>query len=95
MAASVPVVATANSAAAFDARAGHDLLVARDSQEIATHILTLLDNADLRQRVGAAGRRYVERSHRWENSAARLESVYEQAAASLGSAPTVLQTSVQ
>jgi glycosyltransferase involved in cell wall biosynthesis len=81
MAASTPVVATPAAVGALQARNGKDLLVGSNPAELASHLLTLLANQDLRQRIGDAGRAFVERHHGWESAVASLESVYGDAMA--------------
>src|SRR5262249_32997558 len=44
---------------------GRHLLAAADAPEWVEAILRLLDDPALRQRLGSAGRQYVERHHRW------------------------------
>jgi len=76
MACGAPVVATPQACAALQTVAGQDLLVAQDSTEFARAVLNLLEDPDLAARLGAAGRRYVERHHDWDVVAARLEDIY-------------------
>jgi polysaccharide biosynthesis protein PslH len=79
MALGVPVVSTQAGAVGLQARPGHDLLVGRDDAEVASLICDLLDNPTLRTDISAAGRRYVEANHRWEDVCSELERVYERA----------------
>jgi glycosyltransferase involved in cell wall biosynthesis len=76
MALGLPVVVTRLGAQGLDARDGEDLLVADDAEQFAQAVCRILDDADLRARVGSAGRRYVETNHRWDVATRRLESVY-------------------
>jgi sugar transferase (PEP-CTERM/EpsH1 system associated) len=48
-------------------RPGTHLLSASSADEWVEAVGRLLDDADLRQRLGAAGRRHVEARHRWED----------------------------
>lgn len=75
-----PVVASAQAAVALSAVSGCDLLVGRDPGEFAGHVIRLLGDPGLRQKVGQAGRRYVEVHHDWGDIAGRLERVYHGAA---------------
>lgn len=76
MAASTPVVTTPIAARALDAVADRELCVGGDAAGFAAQILRLLGDSGAREEIGAAGRRYVEREHRWERSAEALESIY-------------------
>ncbi len=78
MACGTPVVASALAIKALQTRPGQDCLVADSPQASAEAILTLLSDDGLRQRLGAAGRRYVEAYHDWNKIAAQLESIYQQ-----------------
>ena len=55
---------------------GEDLLVGSDPAELADRVLSVLGQAELRDRLAAAGRIYVDRYHRWEAIARSLEDVY-------------------
>lgn len=83
MAMGIPVVTARQVARALQAQEGVDLLFAQESPEYAQTILTLLEDAALRARLGQAGRQYVERYHDWNSAAAHLEEIY---AAAVGTA---------
>jgi glycosyltransferase involved in cell wall biosynthesis len=72
----LPVVTTDVAAAGLRV-AGEDppLVVADDDEDLAAAIAGLLEDPAARARLGAAGRRYVERHFAWPRSAALLESV--------------------
>jgi polysaccharide biosynthesis protein PslH len=78
MAMSAPVVASAEGAAGLAARHGRDLLVAHEPQEFAAQVCQLLADAGLAATLAVAGRRYVERHHRWETAAQTLEALYQE-----------------
>lgn len=77
MACATPVVASPQAVAALNAVPGRDVIVAGTPHEMAQAILTLLNDNHYRRNVGMAGRRYVEKHHRWQNIAARLEEIYD------------------
>ncbi len=78
MAAGLPVVATRGGALpelVVDGETG--ILIERgDSEGLAAAIGRLLENPQLRERMGAAGRKRVQRLFTWERSVARLEELY-------------------
>ena len=82
MALGVPVVATAAGATGLKAVVGEDLLVGENAREISDLICAVFEDADLRARVGSAGRRYVELHHRWNDVVDQLERVYRSACCS-------------
>jgi FkbM family methyltransferase len=60
------VVASPPALAALETEAGVHLLTASAPVEWEAAVLRLLDDAELRQRLGTAGRRYVENHHAWQ-----------------------------
>ena len=81
MAMGIPVVVSRPGASGIAAETGRDFLVADDAADFAAQVGRLLDDPTLRERIGGAGRRFVEASHRWSASAARLEALYQEAIA--------------
>jgi glycosyltransferase involved in cell wall biosynthesis len=61
------------------------LVPPRDVEALANACLTLIDNADLRRRMGEAGRRFVERYYSWPDNTRLMAEVYR--AARDGTAP--------
>jgi sugar transferase (PEP-CTERM/EpsH1 system associated) len=78
MACATPVVASPQAVSALAVKPEEDLLVARRPADFAEAVVGLLDDPELRLRIGRAGRCYVERKHRWEDIAAQLEGVYDE-----------------
>jgi glycosyltransferase involved in cell wall biosynthesis len=76
-----PVVSTPQATAVLQIQPGRDLLVADTPQAFAEAVITLLADEGRRQRVGQAGRRYVETYHDWSRIAEKLEAVYRDAMA--------------
>jgi polysaccharide biosynthesis protein PslH len=77
----LPVVTT--SVAAAGLRAGDEeppLVIADDDEELALAVARLLRDPAERARLGAAGRRYVERHFAWSRSVALLEAAMRAAA---------------
>ncbi len=77
MAMATPVVTTPAGMTSLQARDGDELLVARDRREFARQVLRLLSDPALRQRLGDAGRRYVETQHDWTRVVSQLQHIYE------------------
>jgi glycosyltransferase involved in cell wall biosynthesis len=76
MACGTPVVATTQATAALAAEPGRDLLVAEGAPALARALLSLLDSPEERERMGRAGRAFVEEHHSWPGAAARFEALY-------------------
>jgi glycosyltransferase involved in cell wall biosynthesis len=78
MACATPVVATPQAVSALNLQAGEDALVAQKPADFAQAILRLLNDRQLREKVGQRGRRYVEANHDWAAVSAQLEQTYRQ-----------------
>lgn len=72
-AAGCAVVSTRLGAEGLEARDGEHLLLADGAADFARAVSRLLESAELRLRVGAAGRDLYERMYTWESAWARLE----------------------
>lgn len=77
MACGTPVITTSQAIAAIDVVPGQELLVADTAVSFAESIVTLLDQPARQRAVGTAGRRYVEMSHDWRQTAVLLTEQYE------------------
>ncbi len=73
-----PVIGCAIPAVSEVVTHGKDGLLARPGsvKDLTNHLLCLLGDADLRARLGAAGRAKVEAAYTWERIAERLEQGY-------------------
>jgi len=76
----IPVVASPWAAQGADGRPGEDLLVAATRDEWLDAILTLVDDADLHRRLGAAGRRRLAAEH----SPRRVDEAWRSVMAAVG-----------
>ena len=76
MACATPIVCTPQAVSALKARPEQDLMVGETAPEFSKGILKLLDSKELQENIGAAGRKYVEDHHSWENMVQRLEEIY-------------------
>lgn len=72
-----PVVATTMALRGLDVRHGEQVLVADHPAEFADRVLQLLNDPDLRIRLGNAGRRYVEEHHDLRVTTEALVAVYK------------------
>jgi len=78
MAMGTPVVASREGATGLAALPERDFLMGDDAAGFAGQINRLLADSALRQRVGKAGRGYVETNHQWAASASALDTLYRQ-----------------
>jgi len=81
MAFGIPVVATPEASKGVQAIHGRDLLVADNSQSFAQKVLDLMMNRQLAIVLSEAGRRQVERAHRWSTSMNILDNLLAEASA--------------
>lgn len=79
MATATPVVTTPQGVSALSAQPDRDLLIGSDAQDFAEKVLFLLDHPQEQQKIGWAGRRYVEANHHWDSITNQLESIYYEA----------------
>jgi glycosyltransferase involved in cell wall biosynthesis len=76
MACGTPVVASSKAVAAIDVVKGQDILVADEPKEYAKLVLSLLDDSEYRNKIGAFGRSYVVKFHDWKRIARQLVKIY-------------------
>lgn len=79
MATGLPVVATPQVLGALQAEPGRHLLIGDSQRQLATHLLTLIEQPSLRQTLIEAGRQYVEAHHNWAAIANELTRIYQSA----------------
>lgn len=72
MALSRAVVITPNAARGIEGENGKHFMVAQDSTQMVSQILTLLRNKDLREKIGENGRRLIKQTYRWNVVGERL-----------------------
>jgi len=78
------VISTALGAEGLEAVGGRDLLIANPPAEFADQVVAVLSDADLRARLGAAGRRLTVDTYDWSRIVRKLEGVYETCSAPAG-----------
>ena len=71
------IVSTALGCEGFDLVPGQELVVADEPAEFAAAVLDLLRNAERRERLGRAARRFAGSRYDWRMIVPRLEKVYE------------------
>jgi glycosyltransferase involved in cell wall biosynthesis len=78
MASELPCVATPLALQGLATRPGMHVLVGESEDELAGHILRVLADDALAQRLGRAAYEYVRATHSWRSVAESYESVYQQ-----------------
>jgi glycosyltransferase involved in cell wall biosynthesis len=74
MASGTPVVATSVGAEGLNYTEGENILIGNSADELAFAIVSLLRDRDRGARIGAAGRRLIEREYTWDASAEVIRS---------------------
>ncbi len=74
LASGIPVVGTPVS---MDGISGESALIADTDEQIAAAVIRLLEDAALRDRMGAAGRQVIETRYTWSAAAAAYEELYK------------------
>jgi glycosyltransferase involved in cell wall biosynthesis len=77
MAVGAPTVSTTIACQALSVEPGRDVLVADTPEAFADCVVRLLNDGELRRRVAANARRYVEQHHDWRAIGCRLEEIYD------------------
>ena len=78
MATGTPVVTTCGALSALEAQPDEHLLVSDDPDGFSQAVLKLMQDPNLRTRIGEAGEAYVRAKHQWISIASRLVHIYEQ-----------------
>ena len=71
-----PVVSTSLGCEGLGAVDGEQMLIRDTPQDFANAMIDLMDSPQEGERIGTAGRAWVEQRHAWEQSAKLLESAY-------------------
>ncbi len=79
MACSTPVIASPIALQALSAIPGRDLLSAEDTQSFADAVIGLLSDSDRCEKIGNAGRLFVENHHTWKIATEKLVGIYQDA----------------
>ena len=90
LACGLPMVVTPVANEGISAEPDVHLLTANSSYTFARQVIRLLEDSELRRRLGAAGRRFIEENWTWEYHFDRLERMLaEESRAKRATAPTV------
>jgi glycosyltransferase involved in cell wall biosynthesis len=76
------IVSTSLGAEGIEAMPERDILIADQPEQFARAVVRLLDDADLRARLGRAARDLAVRRYSWDEAASRLETFFEDVLAS-------------
>ena len=76
MACGTPVIASSQAVSALSIHPDKDVIIANEPEMFAQLILDLLNNPDRQNEIGQAGRRYVEKNHRWKDITSKLIQIY-------------------
>jgi sugar transferase (PEP-CTERM/EpsH1 system associated) len=78
MAMATPVITTPQTLTALQTQVGQNVLAADTPQTTAQTTINLLADNNMQQRIGQAGRRYVETYHDWDFITKKLEEAYRE-----------------
>lgn len=79
MAMQLPCITSPMSCNAMRAENGRHLLVAKQPEEYAQHIFTLLENEDHAREIARSGYEFVTQNYNWESTTAQLEELMNEA----------------
>jgi glycosyltransferase involved in cell wall biosynthesis len=79
MALGTPVVSTSKGAEGLNVNHGEHLLIADSPEDFANHIISLIDDKSLRDRLATSARNLLKNKYTWEKVAYRLNRIAEQA----------------
>jgi sugar transferase (PEP-CTERM/EpsH1 system associated) len=83
-----PVVSTRLGCMGLDIEDGRNICIADNAREFADLVVSLLGSSEERERIGAEGRRVVEKQYTWRAVAESLANIYDNAKRQQSSMPT-------
>jgi sugar transferase (PEP-CTERM/EpsH1 system associated) len=75
MASGLSVVITSKAVLGLKPQADKNVLVADNPQDFASKVIMLLEDGDLRRRLGELARKYVEENYNWERNISKLDEI--------------------
>jgi sugar transferase (PEP-CTERM/EpsH1 system associated) len=75
MASGLSVVTTSKAISGLKPQADKNVLVADNPQDFANKVIMLLEDSDVRRRLGEGARRYVEENYNWERNLSELKEL--------------------
>jgi len=78
MASGLPIVTTPEGVEGIKAKDGEEIFINDDLKDLAEKALMLLKNKDLAEKVGRKAKRLVKEKYSWQNSAQKLDRVYQE-----------------
>lgn len=84
MASGVPVVTTPLGIEGIEAKEGEEVLIGRESGELAGYVSEILQNENLYQKISKNARALIEKKYDWEKITQKLEKVYISAVGNYG-----------
>jgi len=75
MAMHIPTVTTPLASAALHAQNGKEILAGNNAQELANHLISLLKDINLRNKIADQALDFVQKNFNWEKATANLETV--------------------
>lgn len=78
MATGTPVVTTCRALSALQVQPGKHVFASNDPEEFSQAVLKLIEDPDLRDRMGNSGASYIRTHHNWASISSQLEGIYHQ-----------------
>ena len=74
----IPSITTELANSALKARHGEEIMVGRSAEELADHIISLLTQPELANKIATMGHAFVHDNYNWESATAKLERLMTQ-----------------
>jgi glycosyltransferase involved in cell wall biosynthesis len=77
MACSTPVIASSSAISALTVNNGKEVVIADNPGGWVNEILDMINSPEKQEKIGGAGRCYVEKNHQWSRIALKIEHIYK------------------
>lgn len=77
MAVGKPVVSTSMVTTGIDVSIGQDIIIANSPTEFAERVIELLNDKQLREKIGDNARKLMEKEHSWEKTTDKLNEIFQ------------------